>query len=168
MTNLKPTAIESLCLNPFTSLDKGWALLTAGDAQNRWNTMTVSWGAMGVIWNKYTVTTYVRPQRYTMELAEKSAYFTLSFFPENYRSALSYCGSKSGRDVDKAKETGLTPVVTETGVYFEEASRVIVCRKLYGQFLTPECFIIPELERNYAAQDYHKMYIGEILNLLEK
>ena len=87
---------DSLSLNPFTKLGQDWALVTAGDASG-FNTMTVSWGALGYIWNRPTVTVYIRPQRYTKEFVDANELFTLSFYDESYRKALNICGSKSGR-----------------------------------------------------------------------
>lgn len=58
--------VSDLAINPFTKLEKDWALLTAGE-KDKLNTMTVSWGGLGVLWGKNTVTVYVRPQRYTLE-----------------------------------------------------------------------------------------------------
>ena len=86
------------------------ALLTAGEKGN-YNTMTVSWGMLGELWGKDMVTVFVRPQRYTYEFMEKYDNFTLSFFGSEYRRALSFCGSKSGRDFDKA-EAGRQPLPT--------------------------------------------------------
>ena len=99
---------------------------------------------------------------------EANDYYTLSFYPEAMRSALSYCGTKSGRDVDKAKETGLIPVFDEKAPYFAQARLVLVCKKLYAQDLTPDCFIDKTLDGNYKEKDYHKMFIGEIIKALIK
>ena len=119
------------------------------------------------MWNKNVVFTFVRPQRYTLGFVENEEYFTLSGFGKDYRRELSICGSKSGRDIDKVKETGLTPVFGEAAPYFDEAGIVFVCKKLYRQDFSPECFIDASLdEANYAAKDYHKMFVGEIVKVL--
>ena len=60
----KSVPYESLSFNPFTKLGRQWGLVTAG-TENGLNTMTVSWGGVGFIWNKPAVTVYIRPQRYT-------------------------------------------------------------------------------------------------------
>lgn len=153
--------------NPFTLIGKDWMLVTAGDA-GKFNTMTASWGGVGVLWNKNVVFTFIRPQRYTYEFIEKGDIFTLSFFDDSHRDALKFCGANSGRDVDKVKETGLTPVFTDGGVYFEEAKLVLVCRKLACQDMDPAGFIDPSLAKNYAAGDYHRMYAAEILKVYQK
>ena len=125
------------------------------------------------MWGKNTFTTVIRPQRYTKEFIDKAEYFTISFFKEDYKKALSFCGSHSGRDCDKAKETGLTPVfVSENGVEvtdFAEADMVLVCKKAYVQEMRPECFVDTENdEKWYSDKDYHYQYIGEIVKAFVK
>ena len=78
-----------------------WALITAG-SEEKWNTMTVSWGGLGELWGRDAAFIFIRPQRYTREFIEKSEFFTLSFFGGKNKKELSLCGSKSGRDIDKA------------------------------------------------------------------
>ena len=104
-TELNPYKINE---NVFKLLDVQWMLITAGN-EDKYNTMTASWGGLGVLWNKSIATIYIRPQRYTFEFVENNSIFNLSFFDKKYKPALNFCGSKSGRDYDKAKETGLTP-----------------------------------------------------------
>ena len=74
-------AIESLEFNPFTKIGKEWMLITAGD-ETKSNTMTASWGGLGIMWSKNVATAYVRPQRYTKEFMDKADTFTLTFFKE--------------------------------------------------------------------------------------
>lgn len=148
--------------NLFNSLDNDWMLITAGNEQ-KYNTMTASWGGLGILWNKPVAFIFIRPQRYTFEFAEKSSYLTLSFFEEQYRKALNFCGAKSGRDYDKVKETGLTPIRTDNGIAFEESRLIIECEKLYADFLKTEQFIDKGvILKNYPKSDFHRMYIGEI------
>ena len=96
-----------MLINPFEKFNKDWALVTAGD-KDSFNSMTIAWGAMGTIWNKSVVTIYIRPDRYTFSFLEKNDYFTVSFYPESCRDTLRMLGTKSGRDSDKIKESGLT------------------------------------------------------------
>ena len=155
-------------INPFQMIGKDWMLVTAGD-ENGWNTMTASWGFMGVMWGKNVATTVIRPQRYTKEFIDKAEYFTLSFFDESQRKSLSYCGSHSGRDVDKAKETGLTPVFADGTTAFEQAKTIVVCKKLYVQDMIPESFVDSSIDGQwYASKDYHVQYIGEIVAVYVK
>lgn len=144
-----------------------WALLTAG-VENDFNTMTVSWGAAGELWGKDIVAVFVRPQRYTFEFMEKCGEFSLSFFGGEYKKALSFCGSKSGRDLDKAKECGITPVVIGSTVGFEEARLIIRCKKIAVSDMSPESFLDPSIAENYPKEDYHRVYIGEVTEVLKK
>lgn len=160
--------INSLSFNPFKVIGKQWMLITAGD-QEKCNTMTASWGSLGVLWNKNISTIYVRPQRYTVEFLDKCDYYSLCLFGDAQRPALNYCGSHSGRDVDKIKETGLTVLYDEKAPYFAEATDVLICRKLYCQKIDPNCFIDQSIhEANYPNPDYHKVYTGEIVKVLTK
>ncbi len=161
-------SVEELRENPFTLINKDWMLITAGD-ETRHNTMTASWGGVGELWGKYVSTIYVRPQRYTLEFVEREGYYSLCFFGPEYRQALNLCGTKSGRDVDKDKEAGLTPCFDQAAPYYQEARLVFLCRKLYGQDLEAGCFVDKEtLEGSYPQGDLHKMFIGEIVKVLQK
>jgi flavin reductase (DIM6/NTAB) family NADH-FMN oxidoreductase RutF len=163
-TNISPTEIAD---NVFKLLDKGWMLVTAGNLED-YNTMTASWGHMGILWNLPIAIAYIRPQRHTYGFANRFPEYTLSFFTERYRTALQFCGTRSGRDCDKAAETGLTPVATDRGnVFFEEARLVLECRKVYQDDLKKKNFLLPEIARkNYPKNDFHRFYMGEIVNVL--
>lgn len=179
-TKVSPAVLDTLDFNPYKKVGKDWFLVTAGN-ESGWNTMTASWGFSGVMWGKNTFTTVIRPQRYTKEFIDKEEYFTISFFGEEMKKALSYCGAHSGRDCDKAKETGLIPMFIKdssevyNGEYsfdvtsFEQAELVLVCRKSYVQEMLPECFTDKANdEKWYAAKDYHFQYIGEIVQAYVK
>lgn len=160
---MKEINIMELNFNPFKRINNDWCLITAGDEKS-FNTMTASWGGVGILWSKPVATCYIRPQRYTKEFVDKSQYFTMSFFPDGYRKALSFCGTYSGRDHDKPAETGLTPVFTDGAVTFGEANLVLVCRKLYAQEMTEDSFTDKNvLTSNYPSKDLHTIYIGEIV-----
>ena len=165
MRKIDPKALDK---NVFFAIGDQWMLITAGTAE-RCNTMTASWGGLGVMWGAPAATCYIRPQRYTKEFVDREEYFTLSFFGEESRKALQLCGSKSGRDIDKVKECGLTVMKDREAPYFAEAELVFVCRKLYAQDFDPVCFVDRELEgKNYPTKDYHRMYIGEIVAALQR
>jgi flavin reductase (DIM6/NTAB) family NADH-FMN oxidoreductase RutF len=160
---INPTDIST---NVFKLIGSEWMLITAGDL-NSFNTMTASWGGFGVLWHKNICTIFVRPHRYTFSFLEKNPVFTLSFFSEQYKDAITICGTKSGRDSNKVAEAGLTPAPSENnGVYFTEASLVIECKKLYFLDIDPKNFLDPAIEEIYPQKDYHRMYIGEILSSL--
>jgi flavin reductase (DIM6/NTAB) family NADH-FMN oxidoreductase RutF len=153
----------------FKLIGKDWMLITAGEEES-FNTMTASWGGLGFLWGRPVSFIFVRPQRYTREFVDDSPHYTLSFFDETYRDALNYCGTHSGRDVDKMAQTGLTPVVGETGaVYFSEARLVLECKTLYSQDLVEKSFWEQKIcDQAYEAGDYHRMYVGEVMRVLQR
>ena len=173
MKKIEPKEIQD---NAVQLIGDDWMLVTAGSPEH-FNMMTASWGGTGILWGKSVAFIFIRPERYTYEFIEKGDTLTLSFlgeahsfFSHEYHKALTVCGTTSGRDTDKVAASGLTPYVTENGnVSFTEARLVLECRKLYAEPLNPEAFldktIVPEW---YAAGDFHKMYIVEILNVWVK
>ena len=166
---MKEIPVSEMQLNPYTKIAKEWMLITAGDDQNGYNTMTASWGHLGSLWNAPTAVAYVRPQRYTKGFMDRENLYTLTFFLPEYKKALGYLGSHSGRDEDKVAAVGLTPVFGDGFTYFAEASLVLVCRKLYAAPLVEEGFIDREvLEDNYLSRDLHTLYIGAIEKVLVK
>jgi len=159
---------KDLEFNVFSAIADQWMLITAGTAE-RCNTMTASWGGLGILWNKPMAIAYIRPQRYTKQFVDEQEYFTLTFFPEQYRKALGICGTKSGRDMDKVKECNLTVKTAECGApYFEEAELVLVCRKRYCQEMDANQMPEDIKEKWYPNKDYHVMYISEIVEALQK
>ena len=160
-------SVEQLKDNPFTLINKDWMLITAGDAEKH-NTMTASWGGVGELWGKYVSTIYIRPQRYTLEFVEREEYYSLCFFGPEYRQALSLCGSKSGRDVDKDAATGLTPCFDQAAPYYEQARLVFLCRKLYRQDMEESALLDKGLLEKWYDNDLHRIFIGEIVKVLEK
>lgn len=142
-----------------------WALVTAG-TEDAYNTMTVSWGGLGELWGKDVAFIFIRPQRYTLPFLDKNERFTLSFFGGEYKKELTVCGRVSGKDVDKAKETGLVPVFDRDTTYFEQATVVLKCRKMAKYELTPDGFLDASIGQNYLNGDYHKVFIAEIEEVL--
>ena len=165
--SFKSISVDTLDLNPFKSISKDWLLVTSG-GKDSVNTMTVSWGGLGFLWNKNIAFTFIRPQRYTFKFMKKNDYYTLSFLGCEDRDILKYCGKFSGRDVDKIKETGLVPIFEKEYTYFNQSKLVFVCKKIYTDNINPQNFLIEEIEKNYPQKDYHKMFIGEIIDCLVK
>lgn len=159
------TNIRSVQQNAVKMIADDWALVTAGDASG-YNTMTVSWGGIGELWGKDAAFIFIRPQRHTLRFVEANDRFTVSFFGGAYKKELLFCGRNSGRDVDKAKQTGLVPVFEDDVTYFEQAALVLKCRKMAKYDLSPEGFIDKSVQSNYSSGDYHKMFIAEIEEVL--
>ncbi len=163
MQILAPFELEG---NIMRSLGTDWMLITAG-TKEKYNTMTASWGGMGILWNKSVVFIFVRPQRYTYEFLESNDYFSISFYDNTrWARALKFCGTNSGRDVDKAKVTGLTPNFDEKAPYFEQTKLAVICKKLYSQDMTESGILSDELRQYYHGNDYHRVYVAEMKRVL--
>lgn len=170
---MKQTDLSRLAKEDIISIiGKEWMLITAGDIQH-FNTMTASWGGVGFLWGKPVAFVFIRPERYTHDFVEQNDRLTLTFFDEVDKDILNFCGTKSGRDYDKVKETGLRPVATPGGnVSFEQARLTIEGRKLYKTRLTADGFIDKAaLERWYHDKPgggLHDVYVVEIENVFEQ
>ena len=160
--------ISELSDNFFEAIGKEWMLVTAG-TPDHFNTMTASWGGVGWLWNKPVAFIFVRPERYTHEFIEANDYIMLSFLGDENKKIHGICGSKSGRNVDKIKESGLLPMLTENGhVTFEQARLTLECRKLYKDSLKADNFLDKEpIAKWYGGSHggFHDMYIAEIENI---
>lgn len=159
--------------NVIQLIGKEWMLVTAGK-KDSYNTMTASWGGIGYIWERPSTFIFIRDVRYTYEFLQREESFTLSFFPEKYRKALKICGTKSGRDTDKVKEAGLTPIETPSGLMsFGEARMIIECKKELVQELDYKNLTGPYrskiMEESYHEEpSKHQLFISEIINIWVK
>lgn len=162
--HMKEITIKEYKDNLFSVMKDEAALLTAGKI-DKFNTMTIGWLTAGVIWGKEVVTCYVRPSRYTYQFMEENDLFTVSFYHSDYRRALSYLGSNSGRDEDKVQKIGFNPLSLDDTVSFKEARMVIICKKIYNQAMDETKMQSFGIEKYYARGDYHHFYIGEILKI---
>ncbi|MBE6553728.1 MAG: flavin reductase family protein [Ruminococcaceae bacterium] len=153
----------------FTKIGKE-AMLISAAADGCANTMTASWGGCGVLWNKPIAICFIRPQRHTFSFTEQSEFFSLAFFGDTHREALAFCGTKSGRDYpDKFAAAGLTCAYTEDGIpYPDEAKEVLICRKIYVTRMKKEEFLDPSLLAHYPIDDFHQVYVGEIVDVLKR
>ena len=154
---------EEITTNFFHELNVNWALLTSGNRDN-YNTMTVSWGNTGILWHEPVVIVYCRPQRYTFEFLNKHDYYTLSLFDPEYKHIVQYCGSHTGRNVNKIQETGLKPLFTEKGnIGYEQSKLVLECQIIYSDDIKESNFIDKSLVGSiYPGKDFHRFFIGRI------
>ncbi len=165
----KKISVQELNCNPFTLIGDEWMLVSAGNEASGYNTMTASWGGLGVIWNKPVATIYIRPQRYTKTFIDSQETFSLCVFDESYKKQLGYLGRVSGKNEDKIKKAELTPKFIYDTTYFKEAKLVLICKKMYHAPLIPKGFMDVSIdEKNYPQKDYHDLYIGEIVEVLVK
>jgi flavin reductase (DIM6/NTAB) family NADH-FMN oxidoreductase RutF len=159
---------KKLLLQPHQIWLNQWFLLTSGDYQKtHYNTMTVAWGSLGIMWNKPFSQVVVRPTRFTYQFMEQYDTFTLCAFPSQFKKALQLLGTKSGRDGDKIKESGLTVIPSRKvpTPAFEEAELIIECKKIYWQDFDPTHFLDISIESAYPHKDYHRIYFGEIIHI---
>ncbi len=157
-----------LDFNAFKTVGKDWLLITA-EKDGKQNTMTASWGGIGIMWNKPVAYIFIRPQRYTREFVDSSTTLSLSVLPNSFRKELGYLGTVSGRDEDKIQKANLTVAHEGQTPYFSESDTVFLCKKLYKQEMLPECFIDTGCdEKWYPEKDYHFMYVVEIEKILKK
>ena len=151
--------------NVITEFGKTWALVTARKKDGTFNTCTIAWGSIGVLWSKEVVTVYVKPIRHTDSFLFEDDYFTVTFFEEDHKSDLVLCGTKSGRDIDKIKESNLKVIELENGITYKDFKRVYVCKKIYQSSFVKEGFINNQesLDKYYKDEPFHNMYVGEIV-----
>ena len=166
MNTFKTIQPEALDANVFSTIGKDWMLITA-EIDGKANTMTASWGGLGVLWNKNVAYIFIRPQRYTKEFVDSASHLSLCVLEDGFRKELGYLGTVSGRDEPKIEKAGLT-VRHEDGVpYFDQSKMVLVCRKLFVQQLDPKCFVDMTIEpKVYPDKDYHFMYVCEVEKVL--
>lgn len=165
---MKEIAHELFNENAFNMIGKDWLLISA-EKDGKTNTMTASWGGVGIMWNKKVAFLFIRPQRYTKEFVDASDRLSVCVLPNSYRKELSYLGSVSGRDEDKITKAGLDVKKYDDVPYFEQARLTLICKKLYCQNLEESSFIDKSIiDQWYPQKDYHHMYVVEIEKILEK
>lgn len=165
---MKEIKHENFQENAFEMIGKDWLLITA-EKDGKVNTMTASWGGVGVLWNKKVSYIFIRPQRYTKEFVDFSDRLSVCVLPNSYRKELAYLGNVSGKDEDKISNANLKVQKYEDVPYFDEARLTLICRKLYAQDLKEECFIEKDIiDKWYPEKDYHTMYVVEIEKILSK
>ena len=168
--NLRHSELENLTPEILRVFGRQTPLLTAGD-RNGLNTMTIGWGQLGTLWGLPVCTVFVRPERYTYQFMESRDYFTVSVLPPELKKITAFCGTRSGRDVDKAAACGLTVRYgAGDAPFFDEAEWALVCRKLYAQDMDPACALDREtiLPHYSGADGWHRIYVGQVVEVYQK
>ena len=152
------------------ALKKGILITTKVDDQV--NTMTIGWGHIGIEWGRPIFVAYVRETRYTREMLDKCGEFTINVpVGELESNILGFCGTKSGRDVNKIEALGLhleeSDVISVPGI--RELPLTLECKVIYKQKQDLSAIPADILDRYYPAdengfQDYHYVYYGQIVN----
>jgi len=166
---MKEINAKEITVNPFKLLNETWGVLAAGD-ENKATGMTVSWGAVGMFWEKPAVTVYIRPQRFTKTFIDDSERFSLSFLPDSMRKVSTSFGSLSGNDgVNKFDAAGAEKAFEDGVPYVHGADMVFICKKLIsGEFDPARIYDPADDAANYPDKDYHTYYIAEIEKVLVK
>ncbi len=166
MSKFEPIKPSEITPDPFSLIGENWGLVTAGTEENA-NTMTVSWGSLGFLWNMPICNIYIRPERYTYQFTESENLFTLSFLPSEFRKALQFCGSETGRGRNKISDAGLSAIKLENGgIGITQANLIIECEKIYYNDLIPDNFLSSDINKFYESHGIHRMYTGRILSCL--
>ena len=148
-------------------VEKG-VLITA-KVGDKVNPMTIGWGTLGIQWGKPIFIAFVRESRFTKQMLEESGEFTVNVPLDGCdKNILSVCGTKSGRDMDKITESGLSVVFDGNVPMIEQSDVVMVCKKAYSDFIKEDCFCDTVHLSSYPQKDYHKLYILEIKKILIK
>jgi len=149
---------------------KGAFLIVKSKDDEKIIVMTIGWAAIGYMWSKPIMTVMVRKSRFTHHIIEKASSFTVCIPDDNSGEALNFCGTKSGRDVDKFKECKLsiiparkanTPIINISGFHYE-------CKIVYKSKMNPDFLCKEYKESVYADNDYHTFYFGEIVDCYKK
>ena len=168
--NLQPVDPKTLTTDILNVFDAQKALLTVGNKEKS-NTMTIGWAQLGSVWGAPLCTVYVRPERYTYQFMEEQDYFTVSVLPEREKQTLRICGTKSGRDLDKVKECGLTVCYgAGDAPFFDEAELVLVCKKIFVQDMSPDCVVDGTNILPYYGENngWHRIYTGQVVEAYMK
>ena len=146
MSNFHPIDLHQLSINPFQAIADQWIdyrRKTGGrSTKSQHHDRQLGW--TGTSWGKDVAFAFIRPQRYTKQFVDENDCFSLCFFGGEQMEALRYLGTASGRDEDKIAKSGLTLTHIDSVPCFEEASLVLLCRKLYVQTLNPEAVYRPD------------------------
>ena len=152
------------------AVGSGVLMTTCADGQV--DTMTIGWGHLGIEWYKPIFIAYVRQSRHTKKMLDENPEFTINVpLGAIDKNILGVCGTKSGRDVDKIKELGLTLEEGETVSVpaIKELPLTLECKVIYKQDQDPGA-IAPENDTRFYAKgtanegDYHTAYYGQITN----
>jgi flavin reductase (DIM6/NTAB) family NADH-FMN oxidoreductase RutF len=140
-------------------------LLAATNKAGRSNAMVVGWGTIGIIWGEPMFMALVRPSRFTYALIDETGEFTVNVPTPEMRRWVGICGSRSGRDMDKFGEFGMTvtPGQHVSAVTIDACPMVYECRSLYHNDLIPANLQAAAETRFYGGQDYHRLFFGQIL-----
>ncbi|KPK65448.1 MAG: hypothetical protein AMK73_02980 [Planctomycetes bacterium SM23_32] len=140
-------------------------LLSSAGADGRPNVMAVGWGCPGVIWGRPVFVVLVRPSRFTFGNIEATGEFVVNVPGDDMHETCMYCGTKSGRDVDKFAERGLEAVAAETvgAPLIGQCVRHYECRVVHRNDVVDAAIDAEIRSQAYAKGDFHRLYYGQVL-----
>jgi len=142
-------------------------LLVSQAQRGKPNAMAIGWGSVGIIWGKPIFVVLVRPSRYTYGCIEQVPEFTVNVPTADMKKVVQFCGSRSGRDIDKFARMKLTavpsaevspPLIGECAIHYE-------CRVVHRNDVLPDALARQIVTGCYAQGDFHRVYFGEILRV---
>ncbi len=131
------------------------------------NVMVIGWGTVGIVWGRPIFQVLVRPSRHTYGLLEESDEFTVNVPTDAMREWVAVCGTRSGRDIDKIAQCGLTarraahvlaPDIAQCPIVYE-------CQVVHANDIMPARLAGEILDGAYMGADYHRVYFGKILSV---
>lgn len=146
-------------------MTKRGVLLVTSSPTGKPNAMTIGWGSAGIIWGKPVFVVLVRPSRYTFECLERTPEFTVNVPTPDMQKVTAFCGTRSGRDVDKFAHLGLRaipsehvapPIIAQCALHYE-------CRVVYSNDVVPDALVKQIVTGSYAQGDFHRLFFGEIV-----
>ncbi|MGC9529406.1 MAG: flavin reductase family protein [Candidatus Bipolaricaulaceae bacterium] len=160
-------------ISPWENLDqlhrqlsgKGAFLLSARP-DRRTNVMTIGWGMVGTVWSRPVFLALVRPSRYTHDCIQAAGAFSVSVPLGDMEEELAFCGSRSGREVDKVDVLGLelTPPRRGGVALLAPCELHYECRVVARASLAPQGLVSDELQaRHYPSGDLHTLFFGEVV-----
>ena len=164
---MKDAHYMAIAERAMAQIQKGAFLTVAVDGKR--NTMTIGWATIGFCWRKPVFMVAVRDSRHTFTLMEKAPDFTVSVPATHMKDEIMFCGTKSGRDVDKFAALGIaaaaarrvaSPIIDISGIHLE-------CRTILKTAMDP-ALMADDLQPLYPDKDYHTLYFGEIVACYER
>jgi len=159
---MKNLNYQKVAEKALSQIQKGAFLLVK--AGSRINVMTIGWATIGFAWRKPVMMILVRSTRHTFGIIENAKSFSVSVPLKGFEKEIEFCGTQSGRDIDKFKECNLkttpaqkitTPILDTPGIHLE-------CRIVYKSAMNPK-FLVADYHYLYPKKDYHTLYFGEIV-----
>lgn len=147
------------------ALENDGVFLVVEDDRGKINVMTIGWATVGMVWGKPIMTVFVRPVRYTYELIERAKTFSVCVpSAGKLKDELIFCGSSSGRTVDKIKQSKLTAIKGQlkNTVIIEECKYFFECHIVQKNKLDPQVLDAGIIKDFYPNRDFHTVYYGEI------